>query len=153
MKKITAIEASKFILMTLRKKYKPIGFFENISLLKLFSLLYYVQSYHLAMFNKPLFYDKIEIWNNSIVVPNVNDWFVNEIKTVNFLNTQKTDKSILSKKQKRLIKDVLSIYNKYSAYGLIEKIKMEQPWLETYEVDKKTVISKNKLKRFFIQYV
>src|ERR1035437_5552959 len=65
MKYTTASDVAKYFISSFQKKKK------EISNLKLQKLLYYAQAWHLALYDAPLFDDKIEAWVHGPVVPGV----------------------------------------------------------------------------------
>lgn len=151
---ISAIDAAKLALALLKNNDDE--FIEYTSRLKLLKLLYYIQGYHLAMFNAPLFKDKIEAWLHGPVVPSVYRW-AKDLTDEKLQNEAMNDKQMgalnLHPQQTKLIREVLNIYNKYSAYGLRDKTHTEMPWLSVYEKDKNNEITQDSLKNFFIPLV
>ncbi|WP_033916605.1 Panacea domain-containing protein [Campylobacter sputorum] len=146
---ISAIDTAKLILAILKNDDEMA---EYTSRLKLLKLLYYVQGYHLAMFNAPLFNDKIEAWLHGPVIPEVWKWAKNygdEQMQNEALSKEQIENLNLHPQQIKLIEEVLDIYNKYSAYGLRDKTHTEIPWLESYEKDKNNEITQKSLKNFF----
>lgn len=154
MKTISAIDTAKLALALLKNSDDE--FIEYTSRLKLLKLLYYIQGYHLAMFNAPLFNDKMEAWLHGPVVPSVYRWAKNltdEKLQDEAMNDEQMDALNLHPQQTKLISEVLNIYNKYSAYGLRDKTHTEMPWLSVYEKDKNNEITTDSLKNFFTPLV
>lgn len=154
MKTISAIDTAKLALALLKNSDDE--FIEYTSKLKLLKLLYYIQGYHLAMFNAPLFNDKMEAWLHGPVVPSVYRWAKNltdEKLQDEAMNDEQMDALNLHPQQTKLISEVLNIYNKYSAYGLRDKTHTEIPWLSVYEKDKNNEITTDSLKNFFTPLV
>ncbi|WP_169999995.1 type II toxin-antitoxin system antitoxin SocA domain-containing protein [Campylobacter sp. RM9328] len=150
MKAISAINTAKLILAM--SKNSDDDFVEYTSRLKLLKLLYYVQGYHLAMFNAPLFNDKMEAWLHGPVIPEVWKWAKNygdEQMQNEALTKEQINALELHPQQIELIGNVLKIYNKYSAYGLRDKTHTELPWLSAYEKDKNNEITHQSLQSFF----
>ncbi|ARR02227.1 DUF4065 domain protein [Campylobacter vicugnae] len=151
---ISAIDTAKLTLALLKNSDNDIV--EYTSRLKLLKLLYYIQGYHLAMFNAPLFKDKMEAWLHGPVVPSVYQWVKNltdEKLQDEAMNDKQMGALNLHPQQTKLISEVLNIYNKYSAYGLRDKTHTEMPWLSVYEKDKNNEITQDSLKNFFIPLV
>ena len=151
---ITAIETARLVLYLLNNK--DYYLVEHTSRLKLLKLLYYIQGYHLAMFDKPLFNDKIEAWLDGAVIPSVYEWMKN--MTDIGIQDEEINKFAISDltlhpQQIKLIKEVLYIYNKYSGYGLVDKICKETPYLNSYENGKTNEITQDSLKDFFLLLV
>ena len=151
---ITAIETARLVLYLLNNK--DYYLVEHTSRLKLLKLLYYIQGYHLAMFDKPLFNDKIEAWTDGAVVPSVYKWMKN-MTDIGIQDEEINKFAIpdlkLHPQQIKLIKEVLYIYNKYSGYGLVDKICKETPYLISYENDKTNEITQDSLKDYFLPLV
>lgn len=151
---ISAIDTAKLTLALLKNNDDEI--IEYTSRLKLLKLLYYIQGYHLAMFDAPLFNDKMEAWLHGPVVPSVYQW-VKNLTDEKLQNEAMNEKQInalnLHPQQTKLIREVLNIYNKYSAYGLRDKTHTEMPWLSVYEQGKNNEITQDSLKNFFIPLV
>ena len=134
---ISAIDTAKLALALLKNSDDDIV--EYTSRLKLLKLLYYIQGYHLAMFNAPLFNDKMEAWLHGPVVPSVYKWvkdMTDEKLQDEAMNDEQMGALNLHPQQTELISEVLKIYNKYSAYGLRDKTHTEMPWLSVYEKGK-----------------
>lgn len=151
---ISAIDTAKLTLALLKNSDNDIV--EYTSRLKLLKLLYYIQGYHLAMFNAPLFNDRMEAWLHGPVVPSVYQWVKNltdEELQDEAMNDKQMGALNLHPQQTKLISEVLNIYNKYSAYGLRDKTHTEMPWLSVYEKDKNNEITQDSLKNFFIPLV
>ena len=151
---ITAIETARLVLYLLNNK--DYYLVEHTSRLKLLKLLYYIQGYHLAMFHKPLFNDKIQAWIDGAVVPSVYKWMKN--MTDIGIQDEEINKFAISDlklhpQQIKLIKEVLYIYNKYSGYGLVDKICKETPHLSSYENGKINEITQDSLKDYFLPLV
>ena len=154
MKTISAIDTAKLALALLKNSDDDIV--EYTSRLKLLKLLYYIQGYHLAMFNAPLFNDKMEAWLHGPVVPSVYKWvkdMTDEKLQDEAMNDEQMGALNLHPQQTELISEVLKIYNKYSAYGLRDKTHTEMPWLSVYEKDKNNEITTESLKSFFTPLV
>ena len=69
------------------------------------------------------------------------------------LNKEQITALSLHPQQIKLISEVLEIYNKYSAYGLRDKLIPKMPWLSAYEKDKNNEITQDSLKEFFTPLV
>lgn len=151
---ISAIDTAKLALALLKNNDDEI--IEYTSRLKLLKLLYYIQGYHLAMFDAPLFKDKMEAWLHGPVVPSVYQW-VKNLTDEKLQNEAMDDEQMgalnLHPQQTELISEVLKIYNKYSAYGLRDKTHTEMPWLSVYEQGKNNEITQDSLKNFFTPLV
>ena len=106
---------------------------EDLNLLKLQKLLYYVQAWHLAFKDTPLFENKFQAWVHGPVNREIYDRFNNE-KTLYSQITQedvRTDfvlESIDTDNQ-LVIDNVLEIYAPYSGTQLEEMTHNEKPWI------------------------
>ena len=120
-----------------------------ISNLKLQKILYYIQGYHLAYFNKPLFNDKIEAWKYGPVVVNVYHEYKDYDREQLPTNNYNFDISKLSQEQKNLIINVFNTYNNFSAPKLVEMTHDELPWKESYSPDISKEISIETMKKYF----
>lgn len=118
---------------------------EPISNLKLQKLLYYMQGYHLAYFDSPLFDDEIEAWMYGPVVPSVYQHFKNHEN-----NGIKYSKEVttLSLQEEKLFEEVYNVYNSYFAIGLMNLTHAETPW-KTTPTGVGSIIEKSKLKSYF----
>jgi uncharacterized phage-associated protein len=119
---------------------------ELVSNLKLQKLLYYMQGFHLAYFNTPLFNEDIEAWLYGPVVPVV----YNKYKRYGNKGIGKNGAISISldDAQEDLFYDVFSVYSIYSASGLMNLTHKEPPW-KTTETGAGNVISHKKMKDFF----
>lgn len=118
-----------------------------ITNLKLQKLLYYLQGYHLAIFNKPIFKDDIEAWMYGPVVPCVYDEFNSFGSSAIILSSD--EKIIeLKKDEEELFNEVYDIYSQFSAIKLMEMTHSETPWKNT-TVGKGNIISKIDMKKYF----
>lgn len=120
---------------------------ENLTNMKLQKILYYLQGYHLAIYDEELFEDEIEAWkygpvvsqeyhtykvygNNPIVVPEYNTSF-----------------DYLDELKKKFINKVYAYYRQFSPIKLMELTHKELPWLDSYK--KSEIIDKELLKDYF----
>jgi uncharacterized phage-associated protein len=106
-----------------------------ISVLKLHKLLYYVQAWHLAFFEKPMMPEQFQAWVHGPVSRTVYDRFKN-IKLM-YSPIIKGDLQqgalIISAEAKRHIDSVLEVYMQYSATQLEELTHQEDPWIKARE--------------------
>lgn len=149
-----AIEVAKYFIALNDKECQDEK--SDLSKLKIQKLLYYAQGYYLALYNKPLFDEKILAWQHGPVVKEVYKGFeAND----NFIPTDKykmRDDEIkkLGKKEKELIEDVFQLMGQYSAWRLRDKTHQEDPWRDNYKEGKKsTEIPQSDMKKYFRQYV
>jgi uncharacterized phage-associated protein len=98
---------------------------ELICNMKLQKMLYYMQGFHLAFFETPLFNEEIEAWMYGPVVPSVYEAFKsNGNAGISF----KEDPIKLSPDEEALFNEVYRVYGVYSAIGLMNLTHSETPW-------------------------
>lgn len=118
---------------------------DAISNLKMQKLLYYAQGFHLAIFDKPLFPEKIKAWQYGPVVEEIynefSEYSYGAIPKPRRLNTKMFDED-----KKKFLKEVYEVYGQFSALKLMQMTHSEPPWLST---QKGGVISHEKMKNFF----
>ena len=110
----------------------------QMSHLKLQKLLYYVEAWHLAFYNRGLIRDDFKAWVHGPVCVPV--WHMAKdlailngeilIKSTEKSKVQTRVKSALAKDQLALINDVLEEYGSKSAHYLEWLTHSEQPWIE-----------------------
>ena len=123
--KLTGIEVAPYVL-------SKIG---RMSHLKLQKLLYYIDAWHLAFFEEPLFSEPFEAWLHGPVLRSV--W--NEYKGTSILNDDilpqdgydpgKFEEK-MTPDQVEMISDVLAEYGDKNPYHLECLTHSEKPWLE-----------------------
>jgi len=120
---------------------------EGLTNMKLQKILYYLQGFHLALFNEVLFDEEIEAWKYGPVVSKVYNTF--KVYGNNSIIVPGTNHSFdyLNDKQKIFINKVYSYFRQYSPIKMMELTHEESPWLETY--GKSRVIDNELLKVFF----
>ncbi|WP_461791563.1 Panacea domain-containing protein [Pedobacter sp.] len=115
----------------------------ELSHLKLQKLLYYIQSWHLAFYKKPLFEGKFQAWIHGPVNRRIYNRFKDTKYMYSSINIsdmhQENIVEILSPDTKEHIDNVLEVYAGYSDTQLEKKTHSEQPWItardgyETYQ--------------------
>jgi uncharacterized phage-associated protein len=121
---------------------------EPLDKLKIQKLLYYAQGLHLALFDTPLFKERILRWKKGPVVREVRN-YLNRHKgaTVELpLDTpyQLDDKSVY------FLNKIADAFNSHICWHLVELTHSEAPWLNT---PPNAVMSADVLKDFFSDYV
>jgi len=100
-----------------------------ISNMKLQKLLYYAQGWYLALFDEPLFADRIEAWIHGPVVPAV--W--RHYQSFGFKpiesNATREDLPELPESVWDHIEEIWKGYGRYSGYDLVAMTQAETPWL------------------------
>jgi len=123
-----------------------------ISNLKLQKLLYYVQGFHLAIYDKPLFNDDIYAWLYGPVVPEAFHHFKKYGSGHIEIDNDDFEKYYVefSEDETKLICDVWDVYGQYSASRLMEFTHNEPPYRTTKI---KQIISHDKLKAYFVTQI
>jgi uncharacterized phage-associated protein len=120
---------------------------DTISNLKLQKLLYYMQGFHLAVFDSPLFEEEITAWQYGPVVPDIYHHF--KVFGSNTLTLNGEEEIIrLSAKEEELFFDVMNEYGQLGAVKLMNLTHEEEPWINAFKVPG-SVISNNTMKSFF----
>jgi uncharacterized phage-associated protein len=123
---------------------------EVISNLKLQKLLYYAQGLHLAMYDEPLFDEKIWAWDYGPVVEEVyrtyRDHNANAIDIPNDFDEERA----LDNDTKQFLDEVYEAVGQFSAIKLMNMTHNETPWNQSY---KNGEISLESLKEFFKDWV
>ncbi len=117
---MTAETIADYILCRLRDKGEP------ISHLKLQKLLFYVQAWHLALYEEPLFADRFEAWIHGPVVRKLytkfKDFSWKPITDISECPDVPSD-------VKDHIHEVLNVYGDFSAEDLEYMVHRERPWI------------------------
>ena len=100
---------------------------DGISNLKLQKLLYYAQAWHLALYDEPLFRDRIEAWVHGPVVPPVFGAFKHNgwqpiYSTVG--------SAVLPDRFEPHLTEVVKVYGGFTATELERMTHQESPWKE-----------------------
>jgi uncharacterized phage-associated protein len=149
---IDPVELAKYVVVKLRKTDH----------LKLQKLLYYIQSWHLAIFDRPLFDEDFKAWVHGPVLTSV--W--TELKDKSKLYTEvgikrahaagivSRVKQQLRKEQLELIDDVLQEYGTKTGYHLECLTHSEDPWRNARgdlppDVKSSARISKTAMRKFY----
>ena len=119
---------------------------DNMTNLKLQKMLYYLQGYYLAVFNKPLFEEDIEAWIYGPVVPTVYHIFSRFGKD-SLVSTQEGIAKF-TEDEVELLNEVFDVYNDFSAVGLMHRTHNEPTWKNT-PTGRGSVIDKQKLSDYF----
>ncbi|WP_149208004.1 Panacea domain-containing protein [Flavobacterium johnsoniae] len=126
-----------------------------ISNLKLQKLLYYMQGYYIAIFNKKLFDDVIEAWQYGPVVPTMYMHF-KEFGSSAITISDEIKENIIrldTDEEENLFNDVFEQYNQYSAIALMNMTHDEKPWRQIFNANPKGEIDFDLLKDFFLTQV
>ena len=119
-----------------------------ISNLKLQKLLYYVQGFNLALFDKPIFDDIIEAWNYGPVVPNVyyhyKDYGSDAIPL-----PASYEGAELTANERSLIGLIYQDYGQFSAFKLMDMTHEEPTWINARKRSDK-IITQSAMKEYFL---
>lgn len=119
----------------------------GISNLKLQKLVYYAQGFHLAVFDKPLFKERVSAWAHGPVVPDLyheyKEYGSNPIPfDEDFDPTDYFDDG-----QLELLEEVFNVFGQFTAWKLRDMTHEEKPWLAHEETG--TRIPRKELKAYF----
>lgn len=99
---------------------------------KLHRLLYYVQAWHLALYDKPLFNGMFQAWIFGPVNRETYDWWAQKKRTLHSLmepeDIQGFDLTVLTEQAREHIDEVLDVYAPYTGSQLEAMAKREDPW-------------------------
>ncbi|MEV6346989.1 type II toxin-antitoxin system antitoxin SocA domain-containing protein [Actinoplanes sp. NPDC051851] len=115
-------------------------------------LLYYVQAWHLAITDEPLFEEEIQAWRDGPVVYDV--WSTRKSQATRRAAAQNVDEVDLDDLASDLIDLVLSVYGSMSGEELSVLTHVERPWQEARgdlppEAGCSNVISPDSMARFY----
>lgn len=106
---------------------------EVMTPLKLQKLLYYAQAWSLALFENPLFDERLEAWAHGPVVPSIfqslKEYRYHPISLDEF-DDEDTD---FDPRTTQLLEEINSVYGKYDAKYLEALTHQENPWIKTRE--------------------
>ena len=142
---ITAKATAKYIIKFFHESE------DLITNLKLQKLLYYVQGWHLGLYDKPLFEEDFQAWVHGPVQPAI----YGEYKHYrwNPISEDVSDVQIPDE-AKSHIDEVLGTYGVESAYMLERRTHQESPWLDargtlSHEKDCTNIIPKDSMRSYF----
>lgn len=105
---------------------------DDLSLLKLQKLLFYIQAWYLALKGVPLFAGRFQAWVHGPVSREIYDRFSRSKMLYSSLDSDDVrdnfDASVLPAAVRTHIKDVLDVYGKYTGNQLEELSHSEKPW-------------------------
>ncbi|MBW4552995.1 MAG: DUF4065 domain-containing protein [Aphanocapsa sp. GSE-SYN-MK-11-07L] len=117
-----------------------------ISNLKLQKLVYYAQGFHLALYDEPLFEERIEAWTHGPVVPDLYSAYkhlgLNAIPRPTDL-----DFSVYDERTRELLDEVYQVHGQFSAWKLCNMTHDEPPWKNA--IANGGVITASSMKEFF----
>jgi len=117
---------------------------DDLTNLKLQSLVFYAQGFHLALYDKPLFENKIYAWTTCAVCPDLyykyKEYNDKQIPIV-------SSKDLLNDVQKELLNDIWFKYGRFSQWFLNQTIKEYSIW-NKHEKDV-SEITQDEMREFF----
>ncbi len=127
---------------------------EPISNLKLQKLLYYVQGWSLAIYDRLAFHEEIQAWVHGPVVPAA--FYEYKHYRWNPIEVPTEDVSGVSESEISHIVDVLAVYGKFTATQLERISHEESPWKDARvgladDAISQVVITPESMKAFFCQ--
>ena len=121
---------------------------ETISNLKLQKLLYYLQGFFIAVFDKKLFEEPIEAWQYGPVVRE--SYFYFKIFDSASISLKDNENIIdLSISEEELFNEVMTEYGQFSAIKLMNMTHEELPWKKTFNENPQGEITYELLKEYF----
>ena len=121
---------------------------ETISNLKLQKMLYYLQGFFIAVFDKRLYLEPIEAWQYGPVVRDAYNHF--KEFGPSSISLKEDEKIIdLNESEEELFKDVMEEYGQFSAIKLMNMTHEELPWKKTFNKNPQGEITYDLLKEFF----
>ncbi|CAM1348411.1 Panacea domain-containing protein [Tenacibaculum crassostreae] len=141
----TAIDISKYLI----SKTNPEEGGELLSNMKLQKLLYYCQGFYYAKFGEKLFEDNIYAWQYGPVVKDVYHNF--KYFGSNGIPLDVVDEVVtLNENEKKMVDEVFTYFNQFSAIKLMNMTHSEEPWISTQMTNEITL---DKLKNHFEQFL
>ena len=119
---------------------------DGISNMKLQKLAYYSQGVHLAVFDAPLFEERIEAWEHGPVIPPLYG-ACKKFGRSPIESNDEFDREILPVETRELLDEVFNVYGRFSAWILREMTHEEAPWLDNQET--RGVIHHDALRTYF----
>jgi uncharacterized phage-associated protein len=107
---------------------------EVLTHIKLQKLMYYIQAWHWAFFNKPLFAGKFQAWVHGPVNRDLYDRFAESKSLYSPIclddAREKSDFSQLTGEDKAHIENILESYITFTGSQLEQMTHQEQPWID-----------------------
>ena len=126
----------------------------GISCLKLQKILYLLQAEWLITRDKRLFADKIIAWDFGVVVPEVYrkyiQWGGLDIPTSKDKSNINKFKLMISKKDLRLINDLLDYFKDYSAVLLTDITCGQAPWINAHVYHQDNEVTCDSIRNYFL---
>lgn len=121
---------------------------EIISNLKLQKILYYMQGFFIAVFDKKLFEEEFEAWQYGPVVRDMYNHFKDFGSGA--ITLKEGEQIIeLTEEENELFKEVMIEYGQFSAIKLMNMTHSELPWKKVFNENPQGEISYDLLKEYF----
>lgn len=138
---LSAYDVAKYFLLLVSEDEGDV-----ISNLKLQKLLYYAQGFSLAIFDEPLFPEKVEAWIHGPVVPEAyHKYKIYGRQSISYHGD--ADLSKFNEDAKELLDEVYEVYGQFSASMLRNFTHEEPPWKDTPAGEEITLDS---MKKYFV---
>lgn len=121
---------------------------ETISNLKLQKMLYYLQGFFIAVFDKKLFEEPIEAWQYGPVVREAYFHF-KEFGPSSISLKEGENIMVLPQNEDELFREVMEEYGQFSAIKLMNMTHEELPWRKTFNENPQGEISYELLREYF----
>lgn len=105
---------------------------DSLSNLKLQKLVYYAQGFHLALYDRLLFPERIEAWQHGPVVPDLYHAF-KRFGSSPVVMDGEIDLEKYPAEVKELLDEVYSVFGQFSATRLRNITHQEPPWANTFD--------------------
>lgn len=103
---------------------------DTLTNLKLQKLVYYAQGFHQAIYDSPMFSEKILHWEHGPVVRELYD-ALKENKKDSVPVPEDFEPTMFTKEQLDLIEEINRVYGQFSAWKLRDMTHAEDPWKNT----------------------
>lgn len=143
---ISASDVAKYIINAFHEKE------DLITNLKLQKLLYYVQGWHLGLYNKAIFEEELQAWVHGPVSPNVYQQY--KSYKWNPISEEIKDIYEFPLPIRKHINEVLDVYGMDTAWELERRTHLEDPWKFArgaipLDAESEAKITKDSMRLFF----
>ncbi|TQR33794.1 hypothetical protein DMB92_02615 [Campylobacter sp. MIT 99-7217] len=150
MKTLKAFDVALYFLFLAKKDNAG----DIISNLKMQKLLYYAQGHFLALYDKPLFLEKIEAWKFGPVVKSIYDKFkIYHDLAIDFKELESFNSSVYTEEHLDFLPFFYKKYNSFSAWDLVMKTHSEKPYKDYYLEYNTQEIPLESIKSFFKEQI
>jgi len=132
-----------------------------ITNLKLQKLVYYAQSWHLALYGEPLFDEDFEAWVHGPVIPTLYNTY-RDFKWNPILRDDLNDKSLIELAKEinhdEFLEAIVDEYFRMGAFALEKSTHSEDPWIDARhglpaDAPCNEIITKDSLVKYYKQFV